>query len=200
MEIEENTEMRLIRHWRSGDRKAGDKLLRRYEPVLTRFFSRRVNRNVDDLVQRTLLACTQAVERFEGRSSFKTYLLGIAHHQFLVSLRSDRPNLALEARLPAREEDSPSQLLAFREEQVILAKALLAVEPEFAITLKRYYWAGHSVEQIASDLGIPSGTVKSRLSRGRALVKANLLRMKLRAELRGDALRELDAWMKLPEG
>jgi len=199
MNLEEPTE-RLVDHWRAGDRRAGDRLLRRYLPVLENFFRRRVSHNVDDLVQRTLFACVEAVERFEGRSSFKTYLLGIAHHQFLVSLRSDRPNLALEARLPERAEDSPSQLLAFREEQVILAKALLAVEPEFAITLKRYYWAGHSIEQIANDLGIPSGTVKSRLSRGRALVKANLLRMKLRAELRGDALRELDCWMKLPEG
>jgi DNA-directed RNA polymerase specialized sigma24 family protein len=45
--------------------------------------------SVDELVQRTLLACIQAVGRFESRSSFKTYVLGIARNQFLMSLRSD---------------------------------------------------------------------------------------------------------------
>jgi len=198
MNVEEPTE-RLVTHWRAGDRHAGDRLLRRYLPVLQSFFQRRVPHNVDDLVQRTLFACVEAVERFEGRSSFKTYLLGIAHHQFLVSLRHDTARPSDELRLSTGVEESPSQLLAFREEQVILAQALVAVDPEFSSVLKRFYWGGQNVEQIASALGIAVGTVKSRLARGRALVKGNLLRMKLRPELRGDALRELDAWMKLPE-
>ena len=67
MNPEENTETQLIRNWRSGDRTAGDQLLRRYAPLLQSFFSRKVNRNVDDLVQRTLLACVQSIDRFEGK-------------------------------------------------------------------------------------------------------------------------------------
>ncbi len=197
MNLEEPTE-RLMSHWRAGDRHAGDRLLRRYLPVLQTFFQRRVTHNVDDLVQRTLFACVEAVDRFEGRSSFKTYLLGIAHHQFLVSLRRDGRQCRDAATLQTFPEDSPSQLVAFREEQVILSKALLSVDPEFAATLKRFYWAGQSVAQIAEALGVAPGTVKSRLARGRALLRTTLLRMKLRPELRSHALRELDR-VQLPE-
>jgi RNA polymerase sigma-70 factor (ECF subfamily) len=191
MDAEETTEMRLIRCWRSGDRHSGDRLLRRYVPVLHNYFARRVSGNVDELVQRTLYACVEAVTRYEGRSSFKTYLLGIAHHQFLISLRSEAV-LAHDGRPRATQPDeSPSQLVAFREEQYILVSALIKIDPEFLAVLKLFYWGQLSVEEIAEQLDIPAGTVKSRLARGRAALKANLESMKLRPALREDALREL---------
>ena len=197
MEPEETTELRLIRHWRSGDRHSGDRLLRRYVPVLKSYFSRRVNSNVDDLIQRTLLACVQAVDRYEGRSSFKTYLLGIAHHQFLMSLRAEPP--ALRAEGPASSatlaEHSPSQLVAFRQEHFILVKALIKLSPEFLSVLKLFYWSQQSVEEIAIALSIPPGTVKSRLARGRAELKTIVSTMHARPSDRDEALRELAAWL-----
>src|SRR5262245_16618145 len=122
---EEITEVRLLRKWRSGDRSAGDKLLRRYAPILQAFFHRKVARNVDELVQCTLLACVQGIERFEGRSSFKSYLLGIAHNQFLMSLRTRGHQKEEDAPLSTRPEDTPSQLVAVKEEQRILISALI---------------------------------------------------------------------------
>lgn len=194
MEIEETTEMRLIRNWRSGDRNAGDKLLRRYAPVLERFFARRVAHNVDDLVQRTLLACTQAVDRFEGRSSFKSYLLGIAQYQLLMSLRGETSTAAEAPTLSTRPDESPSQLAAFRQEQLILVSALIKLEPDFRRTLTLYYWGGLSVEQIAEETSVRPGTVKSRLARGREMIRERLLTMTLRADVRAEALRELVEW------
>jgi RNA polymerase sigma-70 factor (ECF subfamily) len=197
MDPEETTELRLIRHWRSGDRTSGDRLLRRYVPVLKSYFARRVNSNVDELIQRTLLACVQAVDRYEGRSSFKTYLLGIAHHQFLMSLRPEP--LAGRglgaATLSTRADDSPSQLVAFRQEHFILVKALIRINPEYLGVLKLFYWGQMSVEEIASRLGIPAGTVKSRLARGRAELKTIVSGMNVKPSDRDDALRELQAWL-----
>jgi RNA polymerase sigma-70 factor (ECF subfamily) len=194
MELEETTEMRLIRNWRSGDRNAGDKLLRRYAPVLKRFFSRRVAHNVDDLVQRTLLACTQAVDRFEGRSSFKSYLLGIAQYQLLMSLRVETSSTAEAPTLSTRPDESPSQLAAFRQEQLILVSALIKLEPDFRRALTLYYWGGQSIDQIAEELGVRPGTVKSRLARGREMIRERLMAMTLRADVRSEALRELVEW------
>lgn len=194
MEMEETTEMRLIRFWRSGDRKAGDRLLRRYEGLLYRFFSRRVSRDIDELVQRTLLACAQSVGRFEGRSSFKSYILGIAHNQFLASLRARGSTDAEPPTLTTAPEHTPSQLAAFREEQLILVLALIKLEPEFITPLKLFYWGGRTVEEIAQELAIPVGTVKSRLARGRVLVKENVMRMNIAPGLRDEALREVVEW------
>lgn len=197
MEPEETTELRLIRHWRSGDRHSGDRLLRRYLPVLQNYFSRRVNTNVDDLIQRTLLACVQAVDRYEGRSSFKTYLLGIAHHQFLMSLRREpRAGGDVTASGIPTGDDSPSQLAAFRQEHFILVKALIRLNPEYLNVLKLFYWSQFSVDQIAEALSIAPGTVKSRLSRGRAELKSIVADMNLKPSDREDALRELAAWVR----
>lgn len=197
MDPEETTEMRLVRTWRSGDRDAGDKLLRRYAPILHSYFSRRVGRNVDDLVQRTLLACIQSMGRFEGRSSFKSYLLGIAQNQFLMSLRSDGPLVSSDVALSlsTRPDETPSQLAAFRQEQLILVMALLKVEPEFRLVLKLFYWGGCSVEEIAEELGIRPGTVKSRLARGRAMLRANVIGMNLPQKSCDEALREVAEWV-----
>src|SRR5258708_6770160 len=87
----------LLARWRAGDRVAGDELLHLYRPMLCRFFRRRTNENVEELVQDTLVACIRALHRFEGRSSFRTFLLGIAHRQFLMSLRSKRASERLLA-------------------------------------------------------------------------------------------------------
>jgi len=179
---EENTETRLLRGWRAGDRQAGDLLLRRYARLLKSFFARRTSRNVDDLVQRTLLACTVSMHRFEGRSSFKTYLLGIAHKQFLMNLRANHvaPKEAVDE--STRAEESPSQLTLLKQEHRILAFALAKISTESLLILRMYYWNDSSVEEIAHLLAIRPGTVKSRLSRSRALLKDIMLRMDPSAE------------------
>ena len=189
----EDTE-RLLISWRSGSRDAGDRLLHRYVPELTGFFGRRSGKNAEELVQRTLVACAQNLENFEGRSTFRTYLFGIAKNQYLMHQRSEAFS-AYEAVTPVTPpEDSPSQLVAVRQEHVILVLALRRVEPEYSIVLRKYYWEESSVEEIATELGIPVGTVKSRLARGRASIKENLAKVKLRDDVRHDALLELLSW------
>jgi RNA polymerase sigma-70 factor (ECF subfamily) len=174
MTYEECTEDMLLEHWRAGDRDAADELLRRCKPMLAAFFRRRTGENVDELVQRTLVACLQAIVNFEGRSSFKAFLLGIARNQFLMSLRSNKPR-EKPATVSTFPEDSPSQLVASKEELRILAAALNATSPPFRQVLKMFYWDDLSVEEIARTLDVPAGTVKSRLGRGRTMIKARII-------------------------
>src|SRR5437762_3271806 len=105
------TEDLLLSRWRAGDRSAGDELVRMCKPVLRSFFRKRTTKNVDELVQKTLVACIQALSSFEGRSSFRTFLLGIAHKQFLMTLLANRPR-ELPASPVGQDVDSPSPLLA----------------------------------------------------------------------------------------
>src|SRR5262249_51814219 len=124
-----STENSLLERWRAGDRAAGDELMQLCKPMLRWFFRRRTSENVEELVQGTLVACIQALENFEGRSSFKTFLLGIAHKQFLMSLRANRPREvppALQYRAP-----SPSQVFASKEEVRSVSDALNDTSPAF---------------------------------------------------------------------
>jgi RNA polymerase sigma-70 factor (ECF subfamily) len=192
---EDDTE-RLLLRWRSGSRDAGNLLLTRYVPELNGFFGRRASGSADELVQRTLLACAQNVGRFEGRSTFRTYLFGIARNQYLMHRRARAYSELDPGAIATRPEDGPSQLAAVRQEHVLLVMALRRVEPEYSIVLRRFYWEDRSVEEIAAELGIASGTVKSRLSRGRASLKEKLANIKARDDVRDDALRELVSWFE----
>ncbi|HVR20456.1 MAG TPA: sigma-70 family RNA polymerase sigma factor [Polyangiaceae bacterium] len=191
---DDNTE-RLLLSWRSGSRDAGDRLLRRYVPVLAGFFGRRASQHADDLVQRTLLACVQGIARFEGRSTFKSFLLGIARNQFLMWQRAEAFTGYEALTLPTLREDGPSHLAAVRQEHLILLGAVRRLEPEFSAVLKMFYFSDLSVEEVADELGIPTGTVKSRLARGRAALKIDLTRMELREGVRAAALEELSRWL-----
>jgi RNA polymerase sigma factor (sigma-70 family) len=168
------TEAKLLEEWRAGDRAAGDELLRHYTPTLHAFLGRRTSRNVDDLVQRTLLACVESIGHFEGRSSFKAFLLGIARNQFFMSLRSESGAGGEANALATWPEESPSQLFVAKQERQILVDALAEVALPFRTVLELYYIDGRSVEEIAHKLGISDGTVKSRLSRGRSMMRGRL--------------------------
>ena len=194
MPPDDNTETLLVR-WRSGNRDAGNRLLTRYVPELTGFFGKRSNGNAEELVQRTLLACAQSVGRFEGRSTFRSFLYGIARNQFSMYRRAEAFSGHEAVTLTTRPEDGPSQLAAVRQEHVILVLALRRVDPDFSVVLRKFYWDERSVEEIAMELGIPTGTVKSRLSRGRASLKANLMDTTSREDVRDAALRELASWV-----
>jgi RNA polymerase sigma-70 factor (ECF subfamily) len=198
MQREDTTE-RLLLDWRSGSRDAGNQLLHRYVPELTGFFDRRSCGNAEELVQRTLLACTQNLARFEGRSTFRTYLFGIARNQYRMYRRAEAFSAREPITVETLPEESPSQLAAVRQEQVILVAALGRVEPELSIVLRKYYWDERSVEEIAQELGIPVGTVKSRLARGRGSLKAKLARIHLKDDVRSAALRELVSWFTTRE-
>ncbi|HEY3593056.1 MAG TPA: RNA polymerase sigma factor, partial [Polyangiaceae bacterium] len=176
---EVSNETALLNRWRAGDRDAGSALLGRYIPTLTTFFRRRTNRNVEDLVQRTLVVSLDAVNNFEGRSSFKSFLLGIARNQFLKGLPAgQRANAEEEpSSLTTFPEDSPSQLLASKQELEVLLEALTTVGSPFREVLRMFYWEGMSIDEIAAAMSISQGTVKSRLGRGRAMLKDRLIEL-----------------------
>ncbi|HTQ06471.1 MAG TPA: RNA polymerase sigma factor [Polyangiaceae bacterium] len=171
-------------------------MLHRYVPELNGFFGRRARADADELVQRTLLACAQNLERFEGRSTFRTYLFGIARNQYLMHRRAEEHAGHEPVTLPTRPEDSPSQLVAVRQEHVILILALRQLDPKFSLVLRRYYWEEYSLEEIAAELELPVGTVKSRLARARGSLKEQLAKSKLGEDARGNALRELLSWFE----
>ncbi len=175
--------------WRRGSRDAGNELVRMCRPALTAFFRRRAAHDIDELVQVTLIACLEAVHHFEGRSTFKNFLFGIANNQLRMEHRSSRSRESKD-RLYAssdmgpsareRELPDPNELFARSEESRIVALAMNDTPSPFREVIEMFYWDDLSVEQIAATLRIPVGTVKSRLARGRSIVAARI-RLILRA-------------------
>jgi RNA polymerase sigma factor (sigma-70 family) len=149
----------------------------RHFDAVHRYLARRVGRaRADDLASQTFVVA------FERRASFRSdafdarpWLLGIATHLLMNDRRSEKRSLNLVARLTARAEPALSFTgYELRELDDDVATALAGLDSDMRDVLLLVAWGELSYEEVAEALGIPVGTVRSRLSRARAHVRAHL--------------------------
>ncbi len=163
----------LLEAWSRGDRKAGDRLFSRHFDSLYRFFHRKVEGEVDDLLQRTFLACVEGRERFRKQASFRTFLFAVARRQLYKYWRDRKPQADITLSCLCDLSPTPSQIIAGNEQQRLLLRALRQIALELQIAVELYYWEDMTGPELAAVLGIAEGTVRSRLRRAReALVQA----------------------------
>jgi RNA polymerase sigma-70 factor (ECF subfamily) len=170
-------DLELLRAWTSGDSAAGNELVRRHFRSIYRFFRSKVGTHADELTQRTFLGCVEGRDRWQGIGSFRGYLYGIARKQLLRHLEGrglGRESLDL-SRLSMRDlGTSPSSAIGRREEHELLLDALQRIPVDFQIVVELFYWESFAIGEIAEVLGVAVGTVKSRLHRAKALLRAEL--------------------------
>lgn len=183
--------------WRAGDRAAGGVLFDRYFESVRRFFVNKTDADVEDLVQQTFLACANARDRIEQAAGFRGYLFGIARSKLVDSLRAHvRRTEVLDT-----ERDSiaslgmtPSGMLATSEDQELLLQALRHLPLDLQIAVELYYFENVRGTELVEALGIPPGTVRSRLRRGIEKLHEQVERLIRAPELRKQTLTTLDAW------
>lgn len=181
------TDASLLEAWRAGDLSAGRALFERHFEAVARFFSSKFPQECDDLVQSTFLACAEAPGNFEGRSSFRSYLLGIANHVLLRQLRrhcARRPNIDLDDVSLHDLGTSLSAKLARKSEHAKLLEALRRLPVHEQVALELYYWEDLPASEIATVLETPEGTIRTRIRSAKGRL-ARLL-VEVPAKLQGD--------------
>jgi RNA polymerase sigma-70 factor (ECF subfamily) len=188
----------LLAAWVAGDAVAGNELMRRHYLAVRRFFDLKVPAASEDLTQRTLLACVEQHDRFRGQASFRAYLFGIARNQMLMYLRQkDRFQKMLEFR-EAQGPDTivtPSGVVAMREEQRLLLRAMEALKTDLQIAMQLHYWEGMSSAEIAGVLEIPESTVTTRLQRARDRIR-EMVRTTPKPHVAESLARDIDGWAR----
>lgn len=189
-------EVALLEAWKAGDRAAGDTLLARIVPAIRRFFRNKVAAEVDELTQQVVLDCVRSLQRFEGRSSFRTYALAVARRRLIAFYRerSHGDGVDIDQLSIAEMAESPSSVRARKQEHVFLLQALREVPLELQVVLELHYWEALSTLEISEVLEIPQGTVKSRLRRAREAVAGRLRSLDPRAERVDDMVARFDEW------
>lgn len=165
----------LVARAQGGDRRALDALLRRHQ-ARVRATCRRITGNEADALDATqdaLVAIVRGLPRFDGRSSFSTWSTRVATNACLDELRRRRrrPQVGLP-----ELDGRPVDLVDPRAVPVAEAVAGRALVDELVAELPDVYRAAivlrvlHRFEyaEIAAVLGVPVGTVRSRIARGRA--------------------------------
>lgn len=169
----------LLAQWRAGDQRAGNELTGRYFDSVYGFFRNKVVDDIDDLMQETMLACVESGDRFEGRSSFRTYLFGIARNVLFAYFRSNQRHGVLDFEHATIEDlaTSPSQHAVRHQQAKHLAHALRRIPVDYQIALELYYWEQMTGDEIAEILEVPPATVRTRLRRGRQQLERQLERL-----------------------
>jgi len=166
----------LLARWADSDAAAGNQLFGRYFDGLFRFFATKVDDEVDDLVQGTLLDCVKYRSRLGQADDFKAYLYKIARHRlyrhFGAKARSGDVDFGVSSVIDLGS--SPSSIIAQREEERRLLVALRGLPVELQILLELHYWETMTIEHAANVLEMPVGTAKSRLRRAKRLLRERL--------------------------
>jgi RNA polymerase sigma-70 factor (ECF subfamily) len=197
--VDAPTDDELLRAWRAGDGPAGASLFRRHFPAVFRFFRSKLPDQVEDMTQRTFLACLEAGDRLDGVRSFRAYLYGICRNQLLRHLEEKNRVRRIEDLVERSVEDladSPVSVVAVAEERELLVRGLRRIPVDLQIALELFYWEQVPLADIAGVLGIPEGTVKSRLFRAKKLLRGRIEEIDADPALRESTLQGVDTWIR----
>ncbi len=191
------SDVELLEAWQAGDRKAGHELFTRHFKSMRRFFANKAGADTEELVQRTFTRCVEGRDRFQSRSSFRTYLFGIARNVLREHFRG-RATESFDPELHAAEDSGagPSTMLGAKQEQRLLLEALRRIPLEHQTLLELYFWEQLTAPQIAEIFEVPENTARTRIRRGRVLVREQLARLADSHELLSSTLGGLDAWAR----
>ncbi len=172
------TDEALVERIARGDRNALAELYARYRQLLFAYlFHLTGDRAIaEEVLQETLVAVWRSAGSFRARSSARTWLIGIARRQaHNVLRRATLPTVdETEAEGVASDNGDPEALALAAIDRQVLASAIGRLAPHHREVLLLTFLHGLSYEETAGVLGVPVGTVRSRLSHARRVLRGLL--------------------------
>lgn len=181
-----DSDEQLIRRYVRGDKRAFGHLLARYRQRIVTLVGYRLGSRslwVEDVAQDVFLQVHRKAQSFEGRSTFKTWLFGVAlnvcrdhlrrERRVIHSSTIEREDDAALAAVPCESLD-PLAMLERAEREALIREAIERLTPASRIVLQLRDWEDMSYDEIADVLAVPVGTVRSRLHNARARLAQEL--------------------------
>jgi RNA polymerase sigma-70 factor (ECF subfamily) len=178
---------RLIAECLAGDASAFGELVRRHQDRLYNTVYRLVDNHEDayDVVQDAFLNAYQSLGSFKGDSLFFTWLYRIAVNTAISFKRKRRAMVRIDSTgsdpviepLDTSDEARPDHALEQAEQEQRVRQALARLSPEHRTVLILKDMEGQKYEDMAEALGVPIGTIRSRLHRARLELREVLERM-----------------------
>jgi RNA polymerase sigma-70 factor (ECF subfamily) len=176
----EYLENRLLAQVAQKDREALAQLYTRFERPLFSYLFHLVRQKelAEDILQEVMVIIWQKAHTFQGASQATSWIFGIAHHQAFKALRQPGNILLVELESASEIQDDapiPEVDLLRQTTRDEITKAMALLSPEHREVLELAFFQDFACKEIADIVGIPVGTVKSRLSYARQALKAALI-------------------------
>jgi RNA polymerase sigma-70 factor (ECF subfamily) len=182
----------LVQRCREGDMRAYGTLVAKYQDRIHNLIFRMCSRSADteELAQETFLKALERIGQFRGNSKFYTWLFRIAVNLTISYRRragrirfhsmngpeeyEEARSQSLTAQLAQRRSPGPERVAMAGETSSRIAEALEELEDEFKMVVVLRDIEDMDYATIAEVVGVPVGTVKSRLHRARCLLRQRL--------------------------
>jgi len=168
----------LIARAQRGDSAAYEEIVQRYQQVAfrTAYVITGTSADAEDAAQEAFVKAYRALYRFRLGSDLRPWLLRIVANEARNRVRSSGRRHQLELRLaegfrPGDAAPSPEAVAIAADERRRLLAVVNALGEEDRLVIASRYFLQLSGEETATALGIPEGTVKSRLSRALARLR-----------------------------
>jgi len=158
-------DFRLVKRAIGGDRSAADRLVQDHYPGVLRFLLHLTGslEEAEEIAQETFVRGWRGLDSFGGSSSFKTWIHSVAYREFLAFCRaktrySDGPTVEESV-----QPDFSSNVI----NSIVLQNALRVLPEEQRVALLLVHVQALTVSEAATILGVPRGTVMSRVATAR---------------------------------
>lgn len=172
----------LILAAQAGDSAAFEAILQRWLPIMRRHAARLTGDSIaaEDVAQEACLALVGALSHLQDPARARGWMLRIVTHKATDWVRRRQRDRQLTRTLQNREPTSiPSDLQSkndSHEQAVLIRNACMCLPADLRAVVSLFYGEGMSIVAIADGLGVPVGTIKSRLHAARAELKTLLER------------------------
>jgi len=157
--------MSIINEAKKGNKEAFVTLIEQYKTQMYKT-AKAILKNEDDVcdaIQEALMSCYKNIQNLKNEKYFKTWLIRITINKCYDIIEKNSSNNNKIEKAIGFEEEKTSNL----ENKIDLNMALKSIDNDLRIVTVLYYYDDISVKEISDILGIPIGTVKSKLSRAR---------------------------------
>jgi RNA polymerase sigma-70 factor (ECF subfamily) len=184
VDIVQDADAEWVAQAQRGSVEAFEELVRRHSQLIYRALAAILGNAADaqDAMQDTLLSAFKHIGAFQGRSKFSTWLVSIARNSALQRLRRSRNLESLDAELYDEErdfrprqvrawQDDPEQFYSRSEMRQLVEKGILALPANYRAVVMLRDIQQLSTDEVAEQLGLSVPTVKTRLLRGRLMLR-----------------------------
>ncbi len=168
----------LVLRLKRGDARACIELIRRHHQGVYGYL-RRLGADAalaEDLTQETYAKAWTRIGMLKDAASLRSWLLTIARNEFFQWVRAERRMVAEPPVLLERRDESPvaDEMMMLAERDRDLRRAIARLDPPLQEAVALHYFQDLSLREVGDVLGLPSGTVKSRINRALGCLRSLL--------------------------
>jgi RNA polymerase sigma factor (sigma-70 family) len=174
--MDASIETELLIKAKNGNRAAFTRLVEEYQKLILSMAYQMTGSaaDMDDIAQETFLHAFQNLKSFRGDASFKTWLVRITMNlssNYRRSQKASRTENITEECMPVSHDEGQDYSMIQFEQQSQVRKAVAALPEHYRIVVVLRDFQDLSYQEITHTLGIPMGTVMSRLAKARDLLR-----------------------------